>query len=90
GPGALTLGDATDVPVGTNDAHLKITNFVQTRDTLPPTVTPTSTSPSASPTEALANTGSDHVTPTTIAGIALVVLGGVMLFMARRPRRART
>ena len=91
--GALTLGDAIDVPAGTNDAHVQVNNTFPT--TPPPTVTTTTTvpaaSPSASPTEALANTGSDHVTPTTIAGIALVVLGGVMLFMGRRrPRRART
>jgi LPXTG-motif cell wall-anchored protein len=46
-----------------------------------------SVSSSASPTAPLAVTGSNH-TPTTLAGIALVLLGGVMLFLGRKPRRA--
>ena len=87
--GELVLGTDTDVAATANDVALTVTNTSASTPT--PTVTTTTVAPSsasASPTEALAATGSDHVTPTTIIGAALVVLGGVMLFMGRKPRRA--
>lgn len=89
--GELTLGTATDTSATANDVALHVTNTSPTPTTSAPATHSSSASvsatASASPTAPLATTGSNH-TPTTLAGIALVLLGGVMLFLGRKPRRA--
>jgi LPXTG-motif cell wall-anchored protein len=84
----VVLGTGT----GNNDEDITVTNTGTPQSSTPP---PTSAAPStpaasASPTDLLANTGGKHVKPTFIAGILLVLLGGVMLFMGRKPRHAQT
>jgi hypothetical protein len=86
----VVLGTGT----GNNDATITVTNTgsPQSSTPAPPTTTaaPSTTAASASPTGLLANTGGKHVKPTFIAGILLVLLGAVMLFMGRKPRHAQT
>ena len=81
--GVIHLGTAnTD---GNNDVALTVTNTATPGTTTPPPTTP---SASASPTTGLVNTGAKHVKPALFVGIGLVLLGVVLLFFTRKPRRA--
>jgi len=81
---SVTLTNTADVTSSTPPVS---TSPVST----PPVSTPaTSTpAPTATASAALATTGTSHVRPTFFVGIALCLLGVVLLFSGRRPRGAR-
>lgn len=79
---------------GDNDVAVTVTNTSPTATTPPPTTTsasvsPTTATPSVSPTDALANTGTKYMKPTTIVGVLLVLVGFALLALGRKGRGRR-
>jgi len=88
-------------PLAPSVLSVTLTNTADVTSSTPPVSTPpvstpavstpaTSTpAPTVTASAALATTGTSHVRPTFFVGIALCLLGVVLLFSGRRPRGAR-
>ena len=94
-PSFLPAGPYT-IPLAASVLSVTLTNTADVTSSTPPVSTPpvstpaTSTpAPTATASAALATTGTSHVRPTFFVGIALCLLGVVLLFSGRRPRGAR-
>jgi len=94
-PSFLPAGPYT-IPLAASVLSVTLTNTADVTSSTPPVSTPpvstpaTSTpAPTVTASAALATTGTSHVRPTLFVGIALCLLGVVLLFGGRRPRGAR-
>ena len=99
-PSFLPAGPYT-IPLAASVLSVTLTNTADVTSSTPPVSTsPVSTPPVSTPatstpaptvtaSAALATTGTSHVRPTFFVGIALCLLGVVLLFSGRRPRGAR-
>ena len=94
-PSFLPAGPYT-IPLAASVLSVTLTNTADVTSSTPPVSTPpvstpaTSTpAPTVTASAALATTGTSHVRPTFFVGIALCLLGVVLLFSGRRPRGAR-
>ena len=78
-------------PLAPSVLSVTLTNTGRTPSSTPPVSTPATSTPAPTVTAsaALATTGTSHVRPTLFVGIALCLLGVVLLFGGRRPRGAR-